>query len=114
MGTVCGSPWFPPSPQLILGEDYVTPGLTEQTGRLLEDTCGSNPGFISLFLQGRAVPGTVLCWALMPGRLPGVGTPWHTRAPLPAAAHLEMCSMWGALKAEGAVQVMRAALCGGE
>lgn len=35
MGTVCGSPWFPLSPQLMLGEDYVTPGLKEQMGRLL-------------------------------------------------------------------------------
>lgn len=41
MGTVCGSLWFPLSPQLILGEDYVTPVRKEQTGRLLEDSYGS-------------------------------------------------------------------------
>lgn len=42
-----GPPWFPPSPQLILGEDYVTPVLKDQRGGCWK----TDPDFISSFLQ---------------------------------------------------------------
>lgn len=93
MGTVCGSPWFPPSPQLILGEDYVTPGLKEQTGRLLEDTHGSRSWLYQLVppRQGRARHCPVL--ATDARQAPRSGdTVAHQGSSLPAAAHLEICS----------------------
>lgn len=88
-----GHPWFPPSPQLILGEDYVTPVLKEQTGRLLEDAYGSGSSLGPYWLtvsacssKARAVAGTVPALATDPRQAPGsVGTVGHHGSALRAA-----------------------------
>lgn len=96
-----GHPWFPLSPQLILGEDYVTPVLKEQTGRLLEDAYGSGSWLYQLVPAKPGLCQALSCAGHRSRQDPGVGTPWDSCS----SSALTSCliCLWGALKVVSAV-----------
>lgn len=90
------TPGSPPSPQLILGEDYVTLVLKDQRGGCWRTLMAAAPDFISLFLRSQG------CARRCPGAGGHMG---HCPASCTTSPWQEICSicLWGALGVVSAV-----------